>query len=741
MIHQTPHRAFFGSLLQFTRDKNLKHGKAVHAQILKTTDSACIYLSNTLLNLYAKCGCMHQAHTLFRRTPNKDVVSWNSLINGYAKHGPKFSSSVLHLFRSMILDDSAFPNAHTLSGVLTAASSSADRCAGIQLHGYVVKTSCFDDLFVGSSLVNLYCKVGTLTDARKVFDEMPERNSVTWSTLISGYAGGWNVEESVRLFESLRKVGNENVTEFVITSVVSALASKEFVLAGRQLHGLACKDGLLSIVEVGNAFVTMYAKCGSLDDAHRIFELSDDKNAITWSAMVTGLAQSGDAQKALNLFSKMHYSGIGPSEFTFVGVLNACSDACALEEGKQTHSYALKSGFGSQMYIMTALVDMYAKCGSTSDARKGFDCLHEPDIVLWTSMIAGHVQNGENEDALILYGRMEMQGIMPNELTMSSVLKACASLAALEQGKQIHARTVKYGFSLEVPIGSAMSTMYSKCGSLEDGELVFRRIPARDTVCWNAMISGLSQNGRGKEALELFEEMLSEGIKPDFVTFVNVLSSCSHMGFVDKGWAYFNLMSTEYDLSPRVEHYACMVDILSRAGKLDAAKVFIESATVDHGLCLWRILLSAARNFRNYDIGTYAGEKLVELGSPESSAYVLLSTVYTALGQLDDVERVRRLMKLRGVSKSPGCSWIELKNQVHVFVVGDQMHPVIADIRTCLQMLYRPMMDEGYKPPQGQLVYKQMIDEDYDPVSESVVYELTMDEASEAAPESIYMAL
>lgn len=707
MIQQ--HRAFLGSLLQFTRDKNLKHGKAVHARILKTTHSSCLYISNSLVNLYAKCSSLNQANTVFQHIPDKDVVSWNCLINAYAKHGSKFSSYVVRLFRGMIAVRT-LPNTHTLSGVLTAASYLGNPCVGIQVHGYVIKTLCFGDVFVGSSLVNLYCKVGILGDARKVFDEMPERNSVTWSTLISGYAGEGNALECVWLCECMREEGNENVTEFVITSVVSALVGSEVLRVGRELHGLACKNGLLEIVEVGNSFVTMYAKCGSLDDACRTFEMSDDKNAITWSAMVTGLAQSGDARRALDLFSKMHYSAIDPSEFTFVGVINACSDACALEEGNQIHCYALKSGYGSQIFIMTALVDMCAKCGSTADARKGFDCLQEPDIVLWTSMIAGLVQNDENEDALVLYGRMEMAGIMPNELTIGSVLKACARLAALEHGKQIHARTIKYGFNLEVPIGSAMSTMYSKCGSLEDGELVFRRIPARDTVCWNAMISGLSQNGRGKEALDLFEEMQIEGTKPDFVTFVNVLSACSHMGSVEKGWTYFNLMSEKYNLHPRAEHYACMVDILSRAGKLKEAKDFIKSITIDHGLCLWRILLSAARNFRNYEIAIYAGEKLIELESPESSAYVLLSTVYTALGKLDDVERVRRLMKLRSVSKSPGCSWIELKNQVHVFVVGDLMHPIIQDIRACLQMLYKAMMDEGYRPDD----LKPVVDEDYE---------------------------
>ncbi|KAK4360692.1 hypothetical protein RND71_019644 [Anisodus tanguticus] len=225
--------------------------------------------------------------------------------------------------------------------------------------------------------------------------------------------------------------------------------------------------------------------------------------------------------------------------------------------------------------------------------------------------------------------------------------------------------------------------MYAKSGSLHDGNLVFRRMPARDLVSWNSMMSGLSQNGCGIEALELFEEMLLDGTRPDYVTFVNILSACSHMCLVDRGWNIFKMMSDEFGIEPMLEHFACMVDMFGRAGKLYEAKEFIESAAnhVDHGLCLWRILLSACRNYRNYELGAYAGEKLMELGSQESSAYVLFPSIYSALGRLEDVERVRRLMNLRGVSKEPGCSWIELKSQFHVFVVGDQLHPQIVDIR------------------------------------------------------------
>ncbi|KAK7265113.1 hypothetical protein RJT34_32729 [Clitoria ternatea] len=693
------HLQVLRQLTHYTHHKELHKGRTLHALILRNGSISCSYLANTLLNFYAKCGHLSKANLVFDNIVHKDVVSWNSLINAFSQQQRhSHSSFALHLFRRMMMAHDTLPNAHTFAGVFTAACNLSDVFAGQQAHSLAIKMACFGDVFVGSSLLNMYCKTGFVLEARKVFDGMPDRNTVSWATMISGYASIQLANEAFQLFELMRREGEEGVNEFVLTSVLSALTCLEFVDTGRQVHSLAVKDGLLCIVSVGNALVTMYGKCGSLEDALKTFELSGNKNSITWSAMVTGFAQSGDADEALKLFYDMHHSGVLPTEFTLVGVINACSDLCDIAAGKQMHGYSLKLGFELQLYVLSALVDMYAKCGCIADARKGFEYVQQPDVVLWTSIITGYVQNGDFEGGLNLYGKMQMGGVVPNDLTMASVLKACSSLAALDQGKQMHARIIKYGFSMEVPIGSALSAMYAKCGSLDDGYRIFWRMPARDVISWNAMISGLSQNGRGSEALELFEKMCLEGTKPDNVTFVNLLSACSHMGLVDKGWVYFKMMSDKLNIAPTVEHHACMVDILSRAGKLNEAKEFIESATVNHGLCLWRILLGACKNYRNYDLGAYAGEKLMELGSPESSAYVLLSSIYTALGKWEDVERVRRMMKARGVTKEPGCSWIELKSLVHVFVVGDNMHPQIEEIRGELKLLTKLMKDEGYQP-------------------------------------------
>ncbi|KAL4197999.1 hypothetical protein AMTRI_Chr03g43710 [Amborella trichopoda] len=685
----------FSRLLQLcASDKNLRKGQNIHAQIIKTGFLSDPFLQNSLINTYSKCGDMADAELKFEEIQTKDVVSWNCLISGFCNHS--HDSKVLNLFKRMTTENMK-PNSFTFSGVITAISGLSALREGRQVHSLSMKTSILNDVYVGSSLINMYCKCGLVSEARLVFEEMPDKNMVTWAAMISGYALERCGHEAIALFKLLQKE-NMGLNEFIFTGVLSAASAKEFLNYGLQIHSQALKTGLESHISVKNAIVTMYSKCERLTDALLVFESSEEKNPITWSAMITGYTQNGDSSEALRLFSSMNLAGIRPSEFTLVAVLNSCSNLMALWPGIQVHTYLLKMGFGHQLFIRSALIDMYAKCGSIKDARKGFDQLQEADVVLWTSIINGHVQNGENEEALSLYGQMERENIRPNSLTIASVLRACSSLAALEQGKQIHARAVKYGFGLTNPTGSALSTLYSKCGCLEEGNLAFQRIPERDVVSWNTMISGYSHNGFGQKALKLFEEMESEGITPDSVTFVNLLSACSHMGVVERGWHYFKLMKEKYGIEPRVDHYACIVDVLSRKGLLLEARNFIESVPIDHGLALWRILLGACRNQRNFEIGSYAGQRLMELGSTESSAYVLLSSIYASVGRWGDVERVRKLMRERGVAKEPGCSWVELKNRVHVFVVGDQMHPQIGEIRLELKRLNMQMGDEGYRP-------------------------------------------
>ncbi|XP_006644178.2 pentatricopeptide repeat-containing protein At2g33680 [Oryza brachyantha] len=691
-----------------------RHGEALHAWALKSGAASHAPVANSLIGFYASLPrpLLPAAFAVFDEVPPaaRDVASWNSLLNPLSRHSPLHA---LSHFRSMLSSSTVLPSPHSFAAAFTAAARAACLSAGTAAHALACKIPSVSNVYVSTSLLNMYCKLGIVSDARKVFDEMPQHNSFSWSSMVAGYAADKCSVEAFDLFRLMLEECPSEKSEFVVTAVLSAVSVPFGLLMGVQMHGLTVKDGLLDFVSVENSLVTMYAKAECMGDALHVFESSRERNSITWSAMVTGYAQNGESDSAISMFSQMHAAGFSPTGFTLVGLLNACSDLGALAVGKQAHNLMVKLGFEVQIYVKSALVDMYAKCGCIGDAKEGFDQLYEVDTVLWTAMVAGHVQNGEHEEALTLYARMDKEGIIPSYLTIVSALKACSDIAALEPGKQLHTQILKFGLGLGAPVGSALSTMYSKCGSLEDGMSVFRRMPARDVIAWNSIISGFSQNGCGNGALDLFEEMKMEGTIPDHITFINILCACSHMGLVDRGWEYFRSMVKDYGLIPWLDHYACMVDILSRAGMLKEAKDFIDSITIDHGTCLWRIVLGACRSLRDFDVGAYAGERLMELGTGDSSAYILLSNIYASQRKWNDVERVRHLMRLRGINKDPGCSWVELNSQVHVFVVGEQQHPEAENINVELRRLAKHMKEEGYHPTSNF-----SFDEELDPLAE-----------------------
>ncbi|KAL6884511.1 hypothetical protein ACP4OV_010447 [Aristida adscensionis] len=683
-----------------------RDGEALHAWALKSGAASHAPVSNSLVTFYSSLTPrprLAAAFAVFADIPGaaRDAASWNSLLNPLSRHSPL---AALSHFRAMLSSSAGagvavLPSPHSFAAAFTAAARAPSAPAGAAAHALSCKLPSAgpDNVFVSTALLNMYCKLGATSDARRVFDEMPHRNAVSWAAMVSGYAVEKCSEEACEIFRMMLQECPLEKNEFVATSVLSAISVPSGLVMGAQVHGLVVKDGLVGFVSVENSLVTMYAKTECMHAALKVFESSKERNSITWSAIITGYAQNGEADTAARMFLQMHAAGFLPTEFTFVGVLNACSDMGALEVAKQAHGLMVKLGFEMQVYVKSALVDMYAKCGCIGDAKYGFQQLYDvDDVVLWTAMIAGHVQNGEQDEALTLYCRMNKEGIVPSTFTVTSVLRACAGVAALEAGKQVHAQILKYGFGLDGSVGSALSTMYSKCGNLEDGMVVFRSMPDRDVIAWNSIIAGFSQNGCGNGALDLFEEMKLEGTAPDHITFINVLCACSHMGLVDRGWIYFRSISKDYGLTPRLDHYACMVDILSRAGLLKEAKDFIESITIDHGTCLWRIVLGACRSLWDLDVGAYAGERLMELGTEDSSAYILLSNIYASQRKWSDVERVRHLMRHRGVNKDPGCSWVELNSQVHVFVVGEQQHPDAENINAELIRLAKHMKDEGY---------------------------------------------
>eukprot|EP01018_Ginkgo_biloba_P026883 Gb_14445 [translate_table: standard] len=685
-------RSYACFLLGFIKLDTLETGKPVHAHVIKTGFEPHICLWNSLLNVYAKSMSLVYARQVFDKMPERNVVSWNAMIAGYAQNGN--SREALRLFFQMQRAGMK-RNGFTFTSVLRACASLAALEQGKQVHANITKVGLESNVFGGSALVDMYAKCCSKEDARQMFDTMPERNAVSWNALIAGYAQHGYGEEAVELFCQMQRAGTKP-TQYTFSSVLMACASIAALEQGRQIHAVTVKTGMQSDVFVGSALVDMYTKCSSTEEARNVFDAMPDRNVVSWTTIIAGYAQHQCIEEALQLFKQMQWTHMNANQFTFNSILSACASPEALEQGKVVHAHIIKTGFESNANVAISLVTMYAKCGSIESFGKVSDKMPKPDVVSWNAMIAGYAQHGHSEEALQHFAQMHLAVMMADTFTFASVLRACATLAVLEQGKQVHAHVIKTGYDSDVSVQNALITMYAKCGSIEDASELFAKMPNRNIVSWNAIIAGCAQHGNGKEALQLFEQMQQAGMRPDHITFVGVLSACSHVGFLEKGCKYFNSMCNEHAITPGVEHYSCIVDLLARAGHLDQAEAFIENMPLKPSGLVWRTLLGACRVHGNMDIGKRAAETLLALEPLDAANYVLLSNIFAAGGRWDDAAKVRKMMNNRGLKKEPGCSWIEVNNRVHAFVMEDRSHQLTTEIYAKLERLSVQMKEAGY---------------------------------------------
>ncbi|CAM6076308.1 unnamed protein product [Sphagnum tenellum] len=513
--------------------------------------------------------------------------------------------------------------------------------AGRKVHEEIIQSGCKADVFVGSSLVDMYAKCGSLEDAQRVFSKMPTRDAVTWTAMILGHVKCGQGQKALELFQQMQQEGVEP-DSVTFVGVLNACASIFALEEGRHVHEQIIETGCNSDVFVGNSLVDMYAKCGSMEDAERVFNKMLSRNVVTWNTMILGYVK-----------------------FAFVG---------------------------------NSLIDMYAKCGSIEDAKRVFNKLPSRDVVSWNVMIFGHVKYGQGQKALELFRQMQEEGVQPTPLTLVGVLNACASVVALEEGRRTHDWVIKSGWDSNVFVGNSLIDMYAKCGSMVDALKVFNKMPFRDVVTWNAMIGGYAIHGHGKEALKQFEQMCEEGVQPDDTTFVCLMSACSHSGLVDEGLRFYSSMSTVYMISANLQHYTCMVDLLGRAGCLHEAENMVLAMRYKPQVAAWRALLGACRIHGNVEMGERVAKQVLELEPKNAAGYVLLSNLYTATGNRDLSENIERERKERSVKKHPGRTWIEVDNEVHTFVVDDQHHPQMVEIHAELKRLSGLMHDAGYVP-------------------------------------------
>jgi pentatricopeptide repeat protein len=379
----------------------------------------------------------------------------------------------------------------------------------------------------------------------------------------------------------------------------------------------------------------MYAKCGSMEDASKAFKKMPLLDVVAWNTMIFGHVKCGQGQKALELFQEMQKQGVQPELRSFVGLLNACANVVALEEGRHAHRQIIEHGWDSDIIVGNSLIDMYAKCGILDDACKVFKNMASRDVITWNAMISGHVKCGEGQKALELFHQMEQEGVQPNPITLVGVLNACASVLVIEEGRSAHEQIIENGWDLDVFVGNSLVDMYAKCGSMEDACRVFNKLPSHDVVSWNALLGGYAMHGHGKEVLKNFEQMCEEGVQPDDITFICLLSACSHAGLVIEGLCCYASMSTIHKISAKLEHYTCVVDLLGRAGHLQEAEDMIKAMPYNPNVAVWMALLGSCRIHGNVEMAERVVKQVIELEPENAAGYVLLSNIYAAAGNRD----------------------------------------------------------------------------------------------------------
>lgn len=389
-------------------------------------------------------------------------------------------------------------------------------------------------------------------------------------------------------------------------------------------------------------------------------------------------------------------SGARPNEFTFTFVLPACAGARSASDGRKVHEDAVRLGCDSNLFVATALVDMYGKCGEIGVAREVFDGMPERGTASFNTMIAGYVLNGKCEEAISIFNQMQGLGVQYDAMTMVSVLQTCASLGALQRGRWVHEQVVRTQMEINVHLGAALINMYARCGSIEESERVFNEMPRRDLISWTTIICGYGMHGLAEDAECLFNQMVDSGIRPDSITFVGILSGFSHKGMVHKGQKYFKKMTKEYYIKPTMEHFSCMVDMLGRSGRLSEAEEFIRTMGMEPNAGVWGGLLNACKIHGNVEMGERVVEEVLKIDPTNVGWYVLMSNIYATARHWDGVVKMRLLMKERKVSKPPGWSSIDIGGQRHTFLVFDQSHPRSDEIYRLIKDLEDSMRAEGY---------------------------------------------
>ncbi|CAH9141127.1 unnamed protein product [Cuscuta epithymum] len=524
--------------------------------------------------------------------------------------------------------------------------------------------------FLATDLLKSYFEKGLIKEACALFDEMPHRDVVAWTAMISGYTSCNLYQRAWSVFYGMMGDAGVQPNEFTFSSTLKACKGMKSPSCGALVHGLALKHGNHGSLYVANALLDIYSTLfTTMDEACELFSEISEKNDVTWTTMIAGYTHRGYGYCGLQTFKQMILEGVMPNAFTFSIAISASTSISPCSCGKHLHAAVIKHGFDFNVPVMNSILDMYCRGNNLNEANHCFHYMPQRDIITWNTLIAGYEKSYPKE-SIKLYSCLESEAPSPNAFTFSSIVAAVSNLAALSCGEQVHGRIIHRGLVSNLELDNALIDMYAKCGNVLSSRRIFNEMPSRNLVSWTSMMIGYGRNGYGKQAIELFDKMLSSSLTPDRIAFMAVLNACSHAGFVDEGLEYFNSMVDDYKVVPDQETYGCVVDLLGRAGRVKEAYELIEKMPFAADESVWGAYLGACLAHKLPDLGTLAVKKVLCLNPKIAGTYLMLSKIYAANGKWKDYVKMRNMMRNLSNKKEVGRSWVEVRSEICDFVAG-----------------------------------------------------------------------
>ncbi|KDP35705.1 hypothetical protein JCGZ_10477 [Jatropha curcas] len=637
-----------------------KEGKQIHGYVVRNLLSGDPFLETALLDMYLSCGRTTDAWYSFIELKDKsNIVAWNVMIGGFGENGCWEKSLVLCILAK---NENVKLVSASYTSTLSACCQGEFASFGKQVHCEVIKVGFEYDPYVRTSLLTMYAKCQMIECAEKVFIEASNKEIELWNAMISAYVGNGCAYDALKSYKKLRFC--EILPDsFTISNILSSSSLVGLYDFGRSIHTDLVKRPIQKNITVQSALLNMYSKCGNSNDANSIFITMRGRDVVAWGSMISGFCQNKKYREAVELFRAMEGDGVKPDSDILASIINACTGLEKVDMGSMMHGFVIISGLELDVFVASSLVDMYSKFAFLKKAETVFSDMPLKNLVAWNSMISCYHWNGLPELSIDLFSQILKNGCSPDFVSFTSVLVAISSVAAPLKGKSVHGYLIRLWIPLDLEVENALIDMYMKCGFLKYAQYIFLNMSDKSLVTWNTMISGYGSHGEGLKAIRLFDEMTNSGTRPDDVTFLSLLSSCSHSGLIEEGLNLFELMKMKYEIEPRMEHYVNVVDLLGRAGHLDDACTFVKNMPIEPDRSIWLSLLCSCRIHHNLKLGELVANKLLALEPSSGSNYVQLLNLYGEAELWDRAAHVKTSMKEKGLKKTPGCSWIEVKNE------------------------------------------------------------------------------